>query len=198
MRLLGICPTSTPPPSPIIMKQPQQSQSAIEVAVENSDTNTDVPDDETSIDDELLNQYERKQSSLPVENRAASHHGYVHLHHHVNTHQHHPSLHNNQHNQHRVHNKLPVSDLMHSASDGSENDANNASGANPTSILEAKLHRAKHRTRISFMNPPRKNSKLLVVDLDHTLMDFSQRFDYPVERLKRPHLDDFLSQVWIT
>ncbi|KAF2076778.1 hypothetical protein CYY_001905 [Polysphondylium violaceum] len=42
---------------------------------------------------------------------------------------------------------------------------------------------------ISIINPPRKNKKLLVLDLDHTLLDFK---DQNVENMKRPYLEEFL------
>ena len=60
-----------------------------------------------------------------------------------------------------------------------------------------KLQRLASRTEILFINEPRRNTKLLVLDLDHTLMDFSCRFDYMVEELKRPFLDDFLAQSYL-
>jgi NLI interacting factor-like phosphatase len=60
-----------------------------------------------------------------------------------------------------------------------------------------KLQRLASRTEILFINEPRRNTKLLVLDLDHTLMDFSCRFDYMVEELKRPYLDDFLAQSYL-
>mmetsp|Transcript_33258 Transcript_33258/g.31712 ORF Transcript_33258/g.31712 Transcript_33258/m.31712 type:complete len:508 (+) Transcript_33258:303-1826(+) len=59
-----------------------------------------------------------------------------------------------------------------------------------------KLQRLANRTEIKFINEPRRNTKLLVLDLDHTLMDFSCRFDYMAEQLKRPYLDLFLAQVY--
>ena len=60
-----------------------------------------------------------------------------------------------------------------------------------------KLQRLASRTEILFINQPRHNTKLLVLDLDHTLMDFSCRFDYMVEQLKRPYLDAFLAQSYL-
>ena len=60
-----------------------------------------------------------------------------------------------------------------------------------------KLHRLSSKTAIQFINPPRRNTKLLVLDLDHTLMDFSCRFDYMAEQLKRPHLDAFLAKSYV-
>ena len=63
--------------------------------------------------------------------------------------------------------------------------------------VSLKLQRLASRTEILFINEPRRNTKLLVLDLDHTLMDFSCRFDYMVEELKRPFLDDFLAQSYL-
>jgi NLI interacting factor-like phosphatase len=60
-----------------------------------------------------------------------------------------------------------------------------------------KLQRLASKTEIQFINPPRRNTKLLVLDLDHTLMDFSCRFDYMAEQLKRPHLDAFLARTYV-
>jgi len=51
-------------------------------------------------------------------------------------------------------------------------------------------------TNIQLMNPPRKMKKLLVLDLDHTLLDFGfRKYSDSIEDLKRPHLDAFLSSV---
>jgi HAD-superfamily hydrolase (TIGR02245 family) len=65
-----------------------------------------------------------------------------------------------------------------------------------TDSIFMKLQRLANRTEIKFINKPRRNTKLLVLDLDHTLMDFSCRFDYMAEQLKRPYLDSFLAQVY--
>ena len=60
-----------------------------------------------------------------------------------------------------------------------------------------KVQRLIGRTDIQFINPPRRNTNLLVLDLDHTLMDFSCRFDYMAEQLKRPYLDAFLAKTYV-
>ena len=64
-------------------------------------------------------------------------------------------------------------------------------------MIFLRLQRLASRTEILFINQPRRNTKLLVLDLDHTLMDFSCRFDYMVEHLKRPFLDAFLAQSYL-
>lgn len=64
-------------------------------------------------------------------------------------------------------------------------------------IVSLKLQRLANRTEILFINQPRRNTKLLVLDLDHTLMDFSCRFDYMADQLKRPYLDAFLAQSYL-
>ncbi|KAM9957526.1 hypothetical protein ACTFIR_009633 [Dictyostelium discoideum] len=46
---------------------------------------------------------------------------------------------------------------------------------------------------ISLINDPRPNKKLLVLDLDHTILDFK---DQDVENMKRPHLEEFLVQSY--
>ena len=63
--------------------------------------------------------------------------------------------------------------------------------------IYVKLQKLVGRTEIQFINPPRRNTKLLVLDLDHTLMDFSCRFDYMAEQLKRPYLDAFLAKTYL-
>jgi hypothetical protein len=60
-------------------------------------------------------------------------------------------------------------------------------------VVSAKIARAQLRTNIQYMNPPRKGMCLLVLDLDHTLMDFSQRFH--TKNVMRPHLLLFLKEV---
>ncbi|CAM9501622.1 unnamed protein product [Ascophyllum nodosum] len=46
------------------------------------------------------------------------------------------------------------------------------------------------------MNPPRDGKALLVLDLDHTLVDFSSRGTTDVEEMKRPYTDAFLTAVY--
>ncbi|POW05373.1 hypothetical protein PSHT_10836 [Puccinia striiformis] len=50
----------------------------------------------------------------------------------------------------------------------------------------------------SFTNPPRPGKKLLVLDLDYTLMDSKAYSDYSVHALDmaRPYLHEFLSALW--
>ncbi|CAM9333140.1 unnamed protein product [Phaeothamnion confervicola] len=52
-------------------------------------------------------------------------------------------------------------------------------------------------TDVHFINPPRSGKRLLVLDLDHTLLDFSTRQEVRVEQLKRPHMDAFLTAVHV-
>jgi ubiquitin-like domain-containing CTD phosphatase 1 len=61
-------------------------------------------------------------------------------------------------------------------------------------------------TNISIMNEPRPGKPLLVLDLDHTLLDFSSKRlmqastdeigDQSAAQMKRPFLDEFLSTVY--
>jgi hypothetical protein len=68
--------------------------------------------------------------------------------------------------------------------------------SNVESTARNKLEKLLLRTNIEYINPPRANTKLLVLDLDHTLLDFSCRFEYDVHRLKRPFMDEFLTAVY--
>jgi ubiquitin-like domain-containing CTD phosphatase 1 len=63
------------------------------------------------------------------------------------------------------------------------------------------------QTPVHIMNPPREGKPLLVLDLDHTLLDFSSKTlqrdsatRVPGQGLaavmKRPHMDDFLTQCY--
>ncbi|GBG25193.1 Ubiquitin-like domain-containing CTD phosphatase 1 [Hondaea fermentalgiana] len=52
-------------------------------------------------------------------------------------------------------------------------------------------------TAIHVMNPPRTGKRLLVLDLDHTLLDFGYRkYSSSVEDLKRPFMDQFLATAY--
>lgn len=62
-------------------------------------------------------------------------------------------------------------------------------------------------TEIYVMNPPRDGKKLLVLDLDHTLLDFSSKTLQQQQQttadpraaanaMKRPHMDSFLTQMY--
>lgn len=62
--------------------------------------------------------------------------------------------------------------------------------------IQSKIQRLTQKIEVKILNPPRWGSKLLVLDLDHTLIDFSCRFDFMFEQLKRPHLDRFLSSCY--
>lgn len=78
----------------------------------------------------------------------------------------------------------------------------NKVSSNPTlnplndAACRMKLEKIAAKTNIRFMNPPRQNKKLLVLDLDHTLLDFSCRFEFMVEKLKRPYMDLFLAHCY--
>jgi ubiquitin-like domain-containing CTD phosphatase 1 len=80
-------------------------------------------------------------------------------------------------------------------------DATNHLSSSPrsavTDTISSKLQKLASKTEFLFINQPRRNTKLLVLDLDHTLMDFSCRFDYMAEQLKRPYLDTFLAQAYL-
>lgn len=61
------------------------------------------------------------------------------------------------------------------------------------------------KTAVHIMNPPRPGKPLLVLDLDHTLLDFSSRQlqqgghaigDQLVANMKRPYMDEFLTTVY--
>eukprot|EP01038_Epipyxis_sp_PR26KG_P004363 gene4363-6171_t len=59
-----------------------------------------------------------------------------------------------------------------------------------------KLQEFTDSTTINFIHPPRIGKKLLVLDLDHTLVDFSSVEDITCEEMKRPYMDQFLSDVY--
>jgi hypothetical protein len=52
------------------------------------------------------------------------------------------------------------------------------------------------KTEISFINPPRTGCKLLVLDLDHTLLHFSKHDHVSAAEMTRPHMDIFLNYVY--
>ena len=62
--------------------------------------------------------------------------------------------------------------------------------------VTSKLEKLVTRTSIQYIHAPRKKKGLLVLDLDHTLMDFSCRSDFVTEMLKRPYMDYFLTTVY--
>ena len=60
-----------------------------------------------------------------------------------------------------------------------------------------RLERYTRKTDIHVINAPREGKKLLVLDLDHTLLDFSARdAAVSVDSMKRPHLDAFMRTVY--
>ena len=60
-----------------------------------------------------------------------------------------------------------------------------------------RLERAVAKTDIWFMNPRRPGKSLCVLDLDHTLLDFSKRTESSTnESFKRPFMYDFLTKVY--
>ncbi|OQR95766.1 hypothetical protein THRCLA_07582 [Thraustotheca clavata] len=60
------------------------------------------------------------------------------------------------------------------------------------------LQKAIEEAQIPIIHQPRQGKKLLVLDLDHTLMDISatKDNDIPSSRFMRPHLHIFLTRVW--
>ena len=72
---------------------------------------------------------------------------------------------------------------------------------------EENLRTFTEKTAIHIMNPPRPNKPLLVLDLDHTLLDFSSRqllqtagaasaADHVAAAMKRPYMNEFLSTCY--
>jgi len=61
-----------------------------------------------------------------------------------------------------------------------------------------KLDQISNTLELNIMNPPRPGKKLLVLDLDYTLMDSKAYSDYSVHALDmaRPYLHDFLTALW--
>ena len=72
--------------------------------------------------------------------------------------------------------------------------------------LSARWHRSRRNaeklakftasTEINWITPHRPGKKLLVLDLDHTLLDFSRHDESPMTMAKRPHLDAFLAATY--
>lgn len=64
------------------------------------------------------------------------------------------------------------------------------------------LKKFTEHTEVFIMNPPRESKPLLVLDLDHTLLDFSSRElqrDQSISRavdMKRPFMDQFLTKCY--
>ena len=65
----------------------------------------------------------------------------------------------------------------------------------PASSSSSSLRRS---TQVHFMPgaAPRPGKPLLVLDLDHTLLDFTTRAGVSAARIKRPHMDAFLAAVY--
>ncbi len=60
----------------------------------------------------------------------------------------------------------------------------------------AKLQEYTNTTSINFIHEPRPNKKLLVLDLDHTILHFTSKEEVTCENMKRPHMDTFLTEVY--
>lgn len=64
----------------------------------------------------------------------------------------------------------------------------------PASKIWQKLQKHAQECEIHFITAARPDKKLLVLDLDHTLLDFtSKASDVTAEQMKRPYLDQFLT-----
>ena len=64
---------------------------------------------------------------------------------------------------------------------------------------EDKLRKFTEKTQFNVIHPPRPGKPLLVLDLDHTLLDFSRKTierGGMAETMKRPYMDDFLTAVY--
>lgn len=60
-----------------------------------------------------------------------------------------------------------------------------------------KLKEFTDKTSITFINEPRPGKKLLVLDLDHTILDFTSKDDsLTSDDMKRPYMDHFLTEVF--
>lgn len=66
----------------------------------------------------------------------------------------------------------------------------------PSTVEWINFEKHVKQTTIFFINQPRINKKLLVLDLDHTLLDFSSKEVISVDDMKRPYLDVFLSTIY--
>ncbi|MBW0470711.1 hypothetical protein O181_010426 [Austropuccinia psidii MF-1] len=64
--------------------------------------------------------------------------------------------------------------------------------------VQAKLDEIDKTLQLNIMNPSRPGKKLLVLDLDYTLMDSKAYSDYSVHALDmaRPYLHEFLTALW--
>jgi ubiquitin-like domain-containing CTD phosphatase 1 len=59
-----------------------------------------------------------------------------------------------------------------------------------------KLQEFTNATAINFIHEPRADKKLLVLDLDHTILHFTSKEEVTSESMKRPYMDAFLSEVY--
>ena len=67
----------------------------------------------------------------------------------------------------------------------------------PASSVWKKLQKHTSATLIHLINPPREGKKLLVLDLDHTLLDFSSKdATLTANDMSRPFLHEFLSTCY--
>ena len=59
-----------------------------------------------------------------------------------------------------------------------------------------KLRKFSAATEINFINDPRPDKKLLILDLDHTILDFTSTDEtLSAEDMKRPFMDEFLTAL---
>lgn len=64
--------------------------------------------------------------------------------------------------------------------------------------IQKKLTEAINTTNINFINPPRANKKLLVLDIDYTIWDMkTSPTDTNSHILKRPYTDTMLSELYL-
>ena len=52
------------------------------------------------------------------------------------------------------------------------------------------------KTEFNIINQPREGRKLLVLDLDHTILHFTSKKEVANDMMKRPYMDIFLSIVY--
>jgi ubiquitin-like domain-containing CTD phosphatase 1 len=66
----------------------------------------------------------------------------------------------------------------------------------PSTLEWQRLQEFSEKTQVIFVHEPRPDKKLLVLDLDHTLLDFSRKDPITAEEMKRPFMDQFLAEVY--
>jgi ubiquitin-like domain-containing CTD phosphatase 1 len=81
-----------------------------------------------------------------------------------------------------------------SGTEGVLNDFNH--NFTPASKEWHNLKRFTDSLEINFIQEPRPGKKLLVLDLDHTILDFSSRENVTAEQMKRPFMDFFLETMY--